>query len=143
MMRTQPLFAGLALLVAFATVPAMAQDAERYRLERTEDGYVRLDTTTGIMTLCQEAQGRLACVAASEAEPATSEIEALRNEIDSLKNRLAALESRAPLAGGLPPEEEFERGIGYMERFFRMFLGLVREFQDDTTPQVSPAPDRT
>ena len=142
-MRTQSLFAGLALLVGFASVPANAQEAERYRLERTQDGYVRLDTTTGIMTLCQETQGRLACVVASEDEPAASEIQMLRQQIKSLESRLAALESRAPIVSGLPPEEEFERGIGYMERFFRMFLGLVREFQDDSNPPPAPAPNRT
>jgi len=143
MMRNRTCFTGLALLVAFATVPAMAQDAERYRLERTQDGYVRLDTTTGAMTLCQEKQGRLSCAAASQNEPAANELDELRKQVQALQSRVAALESGAPLASGLPAEEEFERGIGYMERFFRMFLGLVREFQDDGTSPANPTPNRT
>lgn len=121
MMHDRFYFTGVALLVAFATAPAMAQEAERYRLERTQDGYVRLDTTTGAMMLCQETQGRLVCAAASQNEPSGNEVEALRKQIQSLEGRVAALESRAPLVSGLPPEAEFERGMGYMERFFACF----------------------
>lgn len=129
--------AALAVLVA---MPAAAQDdAERYRLERTENGYVRLDTRTGAMTLCREAEGRLSCAPASQQDEAAGEIETLRERVRALETRLSALEGRAAPAAGLPPEEEFERGLGYMERFFRMFMGLVREFEGDR----APAPDRT
>ena len=140
-MRHRPILAGVAAFAALATTSAFAQDAERYRLERTEDGYVRLDTATGVMTLCREADGRLSCAPASQREVAEDEIGALRERIQALETRLAALESRAPVAG-LPPEEEFERGMGYMERFFRMFMGLVREFEGDRQAPA-PAPDRT
>lgn len=146
----------LACAAAFAGVfvlPAAAQDAERYRLERTQDGYVRLDTATGAMTLCRETEGRLVCAparqqAAQETGSAT-DLESLRERLRILEGRVSALESGAPVAG-LPPEEEFERGIGYMERFFRMFMGLVKEFDEDkphATPErpapERPAPDRT
>ena len=140
----------LAILACTAAlaVPAAAQDAERYRLERTQDGYVRLDTETGAMTLCREADGRLACTPADQRAGAESEVESLRERLRILEGRVSVLESGAPVAG-LPPEEEFERGIGYMERFFRMFMGLVREFEGDRTPppeRANPerlAPDRT
>jgi hypothetical protein len=149
----------LAILACTAAlaVPAAAQDAERYRLERTEDGYVRLDTQTGAMTLCREADGRLVCAPlspmADQRAGDESEVESLRERLRILEGRVSALESGAPVAG-LPPEEEFERGIGYMERFFRMFMGLVREFEGDraTPPERAnpdravpdrPAPDRT
>lgn len=140
-------FAGLCIL------PAAAQDAERYRLERTQDGYVRLDTATGAMTLCRETEGRLVCAPArqeaAQETGAATDLESLRERLRILEGRVSALESGAPVAG-LPPEEEFERGIGYMERFFRMFMGLVKEFDDDKplpSPRgpapERPAPDRT
>ena len=136
-MRHRPLLACAAALAALAASPASAQETERYRLERTQDGYVRLDTQTGAMTLCREADGRLSCAPASQQGEAADEIGALRERVEALETRLAAIESRAP-AAGLPAEEEFERGMGYMERFFRMFMGLVREFEGER-----PAPDRT
>ncbi|MCO5147746.1 MAG: hypothetical protein M9895_16390 [Aquamicrobium sp.] len=131
-------FAGLAAL------PAAAEEAERYRLERTEDGYVRLDTTTGAMTLCREADGRLVCAPAAQETGSASEVESLRERLRLLEGRVAALESGGAPVAGLPPEEEFERGIGYMERFFRMFMGLVKEFEDEprAAPE-KPAPERT
>jgi len=142
-MRYRTTVACAAALCGLAALPAAAEEAERYRLERTDDGYVRLDTTTGAMTLCREADGRLVCAPASQEIGTASEIESLRERLRLLEGRVAALESGAPVAG-LPPEEEFERGIGYMERFFRMFMGLVKEFEDEprAAPQ-RPAPDRT
>ncbi|RIK83967.1 MAG: hypothetical protein DCC69_13340 [Hyphomicrobiales bacterium] len=136
--------AGAAAFSALAAMPAAAQDVERYRLERTEGGYVRLDTRTGAMTLCRETDGRLSCAPAAQEREAGSEVEALRERVNALETRLAALESRAP-AAGLPPEEEFERGMSYMERFFRMFMGLVREFEGESTRTAPdrPTPERT
>ncbi len=141
-MRHAPILACATAFAALSALPAAAQDVERYQLERTRDGYVRLDTQTGAMTLCRETDGRLVCSPASQQGEATDEVAELRQRVQALETRIAGLETPAP-AAGLPPEEEFERGIGYMERFFRMFMGLVREFEDERTPPGQPAPDRT
>ena len=146
-MRHPAARACVAALAGLAALPAAAAEAERYRLERTDDGYVRLDTATGAMSLCRETDGRLACAPAAQGTETASEVESLRERLRILEGRVSALESGAPVAG-LPPEEEFERGIGYMERFFRMFMGLVREFEGDRSPPERPngdrpAPDRT
>ena len=143
-MRHRTTLACAAALAVLAALPAAAEDAERYRLERTEDGYVRLDTATGAMTLCRESDGRLVCAPAAQETGSASEVESLRERLRLLEGRVAALESGGAPVAGLPPEEEFERGIGYMERFFRMFMGLVKEFEDE--PRAAPerpAPDRT
>ena len=143
-MRHHVTLACAAALAGLAAQPAAAEEAERYRLERTQDGYVRLDTTTGAMTLCREADGRLVCAPAAQETGPASEVESLRERLRLLEGRVAALESGGAPVASLPPEEEFERGIGYMERFFRMFMGLVKEFEDE--PRAAPerpAPDRT
>lgn len=125
---------------AFAAVtPALAQDAERYQLERTEDGYVRLDTQTGAASLCTERGTRLVCVPASEEREAG----ALQDRITELEARVAALEQQRS-AAQLPSEEEFEQTLGYMERFFRTFLGIVSDFEDRSDEgRPLPPPDRT
>lgn len=133
-----------AALTALSVAPSVAQDVERYRLERTDDGYVRLDTTTGRTTLCQERSGQLVCKMAVEERSAfEGQIDDLEARIDALENRLATLE-----AGGrseeLPSEEEFEQTLGYMERFFRRFMGIVEEFdREEKTTQPAPPADRT
>jgi len=142
---------GVAAAAIFASGPATAQEtAERYRLERTDNGYVRMDTETGRMSLCAQQGEQLVCRMASEDMDAyDADVEALRARVDALEARLAAMESRAQQGANLPDEQEFEQTLGYMERFFRRFMGIVRELEgeaDATTPDANepPAvPDRT
>lgn len=142
-MRHGTILAAAALTV-LSVSPSPAQEVERYRLERTDDGYVRLDTTTGRTTLCQERSGQLVCKMAVEERVAfESQIDDLEARVEALEDRLATLE-----AGGrteeLPSEEEFEQTLGYMERFFRRFMGIVEEFdREEKTIQPEPPADRT
>ena len=135
-------------LVAFSWVNgALAQDTERFRLERTEDGYVRMDTKTGAMSICRERSGQLVCtLAADERAAYQDDMADLGEKLDKLEARIAALESGGGKAkSDLPSEEEFEQTMGLMERFFRRFMGMVQDFEkeDKTTQPEKPAPDRT
>lgn len=130
------LAAATMLLALAATAGASAQD-DRYAIERTEDGYVRLDTRTGQTSLCSEQSGQLVC------RLAVDDREALQDDLDALQERLAAVEERLSAlegvpAAGLPTEDEFEQGLSYMEQFFRRFMGIVRDLEEETPP-----PDRT
>lgn len=122
---------------------ALAQSVEeRFTLERTEDGYVRMDTRTGAMALCRENGSRLECRPAMDApdqapDGAGATIAELRAHVARLESRIAALETQARVRQGLPDEAEFERGLGYMERFFRRFLGVVEEFEGDRQPSAT------
>lgn len=142
-MRHGTMLAAAALTV-LSVSSSPAQEVERYRLERTDDGYVRLDTKTGRTTLCQERSGQLVCKMAVEERSAfESQIDDLEARVEALEDRLATLE-----AGGrteeLPSEEEFEQTLGYMERFFRRFMGIVEEFdREEKTIQPEPPADRT
>jgi hypothetical protein len=130
------LAAATALFALAATAGAAAQD-ERYAIERSEDGYVRMDTRTGQMSICSEQSGQLVCrLAVDDREALQDDLEALQARLTAVENRLSALEG-VP-AAGLPSEDEFEQSLSYMERFFRRFMGLVKEFDGER-----PAPDRT
>ena len=143
-MRHGTMLAAAALTV-LSVAPSAAQDVERYRLERTDDGYVRLDTTTGRTTLCQERSGQLVCkMAVEERSALEGQIDDLEARVDALEDRLATLEGGGGRSEELPSEEEFEQTLGYMERFFRRFMGLVDEFErEDKTTSPEPPADRT
>lgn len=141
--------AAAALGVIAPAATGFAQDAERYRLEKSESGYVRMDTRTGEMSVCKERSGQLVCtLAADERAAYQDEMENLRDRVDALEARVAALEQGGePQAqDSMPSDEEFERSLGLMERFFRRFMDIVRDLEKDfgtSGPQEEPAPERT
>ncbi len=120
--------------LAFAAAPAAAEDEGRFRLEKTPDGYVRMDTQTGEMSLCEMRGGQLVCKLAAD------ERSALQDELDRLSTRLAAIEERLakieanPIVKPenlLPSDEEFQRSLGLMEQFFRKFMGIVKDMDKE------------
>jgi len=128
-----------AALFAGLSVPALAQETERYRLERTDTGFVRMDTATGQMSVCEERSGQLVC------RTSTDERAAYEERIDDLERRVEALESKAGSTGdALPSEEEFERSLGYMKRFFQNFFDIIEDWENGLrTPKEEPNPNRT
>lgn len=141
--------ASVILSTAMAVVlagPSLAQEAERYALERTDTGYVRMDRQTGEMSICTETSGDLVCRKASDErddEDDRGEIGRLRQRIDALETRLAALEA-APPKDELPSEETVEQTLSIMERFFRRFVGIVQDLEKEQKPQTPPAsPQKT
>ncbi|QGG89078.1 hypothetical protein GH983_00655 [Agrobacterium sp. MA01] len=124
---------------------AMAQDAatDRYTLEKSESGFVRLDRQTGAVTLCTEADGTLTCrMAADERAAYDADLARLEKRIEALEKRVA--EGTAAKSDELPSDAEIDRSIGIMERFMRTFFGLVQEFQgQEQDGSGDPVPDRT
>lgn len=145
-MRLIALIGPVALLAAAS---ANAADTERYRLEKTDSGYVRMDTQTGEMSICEERAGQLVCKQATDARTAfEGEVERLQDAVAKLEARIGKLEAALPAKSqsALPTEEEFEQTLGYMERFLRRFLGIAKEMEEDgkaPDTQPAPAPDKT
>ncbi|MGR6432105.1 hypothetical protein ACU5AY_14420 [Rhizobium sp. PAMB 3174] len=126
------LTAGLFPLSAFA----QDEPSGRYQLQHSETGFVRLDTATGEMTYCSEAGGDLTC------RPSANERAAYQEEIDDLSRRVLALEqavkSGVKAQDGLPSDEELDRTLSFMERFFRRFKDLTDEFRAEDEAQPVP-----
>jgi hypothetical protein len=127
----QRLFASSLFLGLFA-IPALADDAVRYSLEKTADGYVRMDRQSGEMSVCKEADGQLVCrLAADERASYETSAAALAKRLDALERKVSALEagSSKPL-NALPSEEEFDRTLSMMERFLRRFMGVAKDLEN-------------
>ncbi|MBN9249192.1 MAG: hypothetical protein BGO03_02925 [Mesorhizobium sp. 61-13] len=138
----------IASLLAFsAAAPAHAQETARYQLEKTANGYVRMDTATGAMSTCEDKSGQLVCrMAADERTAAMDEIDRLNRSIDDLGERVTRLENSltAKLESTLPSEEEFNKTMSYMERFVRGFLGIVKDMEKDNgSDPGKPVPQKT
>ncbi len=130
----------LTVVLLFA-LPANAQETTNYSLEKTADGYVRMNNKTGEMSICHEKLGQLACKVAAEERTLYEE------DIADLKARLAKLEDTVAGMGKLPPvvrdnlpsDEDFEKGMNYMEKFMRRFMGLAKEL-DNENKDKTPGP---
>jgi hypothetical protein len=153
-------------LAVIAASPAASQEEEHYQLQRTDDGYVRMDTRTGEMTRCQENGSELTCRPAAEDRGdergnetrdensdqdqarlqdeagSQEELERLRDLVEALQERVEALEAAKPVAV-LPTEREFERTMDFAERFLRRFMGIAKELEDTQDGSNKPLPDRT
>jgi hypothetical protein len=135
-----------AVLAALATSSAQAENAGRYRLEKSADGYVRMDTQTGEMSLCGERSGQLVCKSAADERTAfQDEIERLQGTVKGLDERIARLENSlaARLESSLPSEEDFNKTMSYMERFLRSFMGIVKDLNKDDAGNDGPSPQKT
>ena len=68
-MRAIPTFL---ILAAALPLSANVQAAERFQLERTDNGFVRMDTQTGQMSFCEERSGQLKCTASTDDSAASA-----------------------------------------------------------------------
>lgn len=134
-MRTALTLTALAGSVVLAAGAAEAQ--QRFQMERSEGGIIRLDTETGAITTCRDQSGELTC------RMAPDERAAYETELDLLEKRVTALEERLSQTppDRLPSDAEVDRSLSIMERFMRTFMGIVREFTGE--PEKEPQPDRT
>lgn len=133
-----------ATALLLATVPATA-DEGRFQLEKSSNGYVRLDTQTGEMSICRQQQSQLVCrVAAEERAAFQDEIDRLDLALEALERRMSAIEKDSRLdKKELPSDEEFERTLGYMEKFLRRFKDIIEDFDKPSDDKKRHAPDRT
>ena len=105
---------------------AVAQEAnpDRYSLERSEGGFVRLDRQT------------------DERAAYDADLARLEKRVEALENQIAG--ATPGKSGDMPSDAEIDRSIGIMERFMRAFFNLVQKFQgEEQRSEPGEIPDRT
>src|SRR5450759_1357752 len=100
----------IAAVLACAASPAPAQDGAppnpppRYSFNRVDDGFLRLDNSSGQVAFCNPHTVGWACQAVPEDRAALEkEIARLQDEVTSMKAEIAGL--RAPLPLPRPPTD--------------------------------------
>ncbi len=137
--RSAVLSALTGLALVWGMSPSPAQDMQRYSMEKTEAGIIRLDRQTGEFALCKELAGKIECAETKLAQLSSDERTVLlEKQVADLTARIAKLEKSGVANSTLPSEEEFEKGLGYMERFMRSFMGVAKSLDEP-----APVPNRT
>ncbi len=128
-------------------VAAMAQNG-RYTIEKSGQGYVRMDTATGEISFCRTQDDQIVCKLSADDRAAFQEhIGELEARIEALEKSRDSAES-APLTephDDFPSEQEMEKTLGFMEKFFRRFMDIVKDLEGETEnrkPAV-PGPEKT
>ena len=101
-----------AALVSLVAASAYSEETDRYRLEKSDNGYVRMDTQTGAMSICEERSGQLVCkMAADERAAFQDEVDRLQSSMKAMDERVTKLENSlsARLESKLPSEEDFNQ----------------------------------
>lgn len=132
-------------VAALVAGSAQAEGEGRYRMEKTDGGFVRLDTATGEVSLCREQEGQIVCRMAAD------ERAAFEKELDLLTKRVEALE-KGGVTGetgakpSLPTDEEIDRTMTIMEKMMQRFMGIVKnleEGEEETAPGKDAVPQKT
>lgn len=137
------LIAAVAAFAACATT-AVAEEprAGRYSMYKADDGFVRLDTQTGAMSLCRRVDDDWSCrpmassgaAKGSEVEQLRAENERLAAEVKRLEG-LLGLEADPPRPGGdkhafrLPSEKEVDQALDYFENMLRKFQERLKRLE--------------
>lgn len=151
-------FAFPALLVAVAmATPGLAEEPRdnRFTMTPTDGGFVRLDTRTGEMAICQRSDAQWACTPMDDvATKMRDELQALRRENELLRDEITRLEAelgterdspggpppraeRTPVPGlNLPSEAEVDRALDYFGNILKKFQDQIRKLEE--TPGASP-----
>jgi hypothetical protein len=135
----------LALAAASAQAQGAAPDGEggRFTFSQVAEGWLRLDTRTGNVSLCSKRAAGWACQAVPDDRTALeSEIVRLQGENAALKKEMIA--RGVPLPGGvvaetpgvrpqielkLPSDAEVERVMAFMEKIWRRLVDMVHSVQ--------------
>lgn len=124
---------------------AHADGEGRYRMEKTDTGFIRLDTTSGDISLCREKDGQIVCRMAAD------ERAAFEKELDLLTRRVEALEKGGTTGltdakPSLPTDEEIDRTMTVMEKMMQRFMGIVKNLEDGeekAVPEKGTDPQKT
>ncbi len=143
-----------ALLMAAS--PAFSQ-ANRFTMTPSDNGFLRLDTHTGAISICNNNDGQWNCTSLAPKEQSlpsgrnngtvSDDVTKLQQENKELKAEIRKLEeeifkiSRSNPGNKqlkLPSEEDVDKVMGFMERMIERLKKMGKNLQDDNTKFGTP-----
>ena len=132
------------LLTAQSPLPAGSPG--RFTMHPADGGVLRLDTQTGVISMCRQSAGSWACAMMPDDRAAvTDEIERLKADNSELRGAIKRLEEMAgvptapndrsgdttkPQSGiQLPTEEELDKALSYVQRMLKKFKDKIKELE--------------
>ena len=117
-----------AVFLPLLLAPAMAQTASsgengHYQMTPSSNGFLRLDTRTGAVSVCTLSGVNVECRAAADDRAALAE------EVERLSRRNAQLEARGSTV--LPSREDMGKAMDYAEEFMQR---MKRVLADEPKP---------
>lgn len=132
--------AGVAIIAA--SRPKAEEGGGRYSMTPTANGVVRLDTQTGVMSLCTGAVGQWTCQDMNDSQRTlTAEIDRLRAENKSLRDQLDHVDQNLGLNDNgadappkpkftLPSEQDVDRAFDYLEAMAKKIHERLDKLQE-------------
>lgn len=119
--------------------PAPPSPEARWSFKRVDDGFVRLDNTTGQVAHCTPRSTGWACQAVAENRAALEkQVVQLQTEVASLKREIAALRAARPspdqgsgVSLRMPTQQDVARARDYLADSWRRLVEMIMQFQHD------------
>jgi hypothetical protein len=130
----------LALVLSAVASPCFAgEEPGRYTMTPAGDGFLRLDSATGAVSICRQKLDTWACEnVADDSLALNQEIDRLTRENQELKGELAKAEAREADAGPLPanPSTQFPRlALDEMTDFINKIIRRLQDLVHDLKQQ--------
>lgn len=123
---------GIATVSTAGSASAQSQppvnDSWRFKLQKVDGGFLRLDAQTGQVSFCRERESNWTC------ETAADDRAALEAEIKRLTERLATLEKQSNDPANrlrTPSDQEIEQVMGFFEKMMKRFRGVVENLKKE------------
>lgn len=113
---------------AQTSAPVPPNDSWRFKMQKIDDGFLRLDAQTGQVSFCREKAGNWTC------ETVADDRAALEAEIKRLNDRIAALENKRndpQERFRTPSDQEIEQVMGFFEKMMKRFRGVVENLKKE------------
>ncbi len=152
-----------ALISATLIMPTSSQAAGgRYQMTPVENGFMRLDTETGAVSICKNATGKVVCELAEDgAGQYTKDIDKLKQENKKLRAEVDRLEQHFGLGANTPPgannrtkpndlrppvppsaqfkvpqKEDVDQMFNYIEGMLNKFRERLRRLEKEPKPET-------
>jgi len=136
-------FFALALILSATASPCVADDDQgRYAITPAGDGFLRMDTATGSVSICRQKLDTWTCESVADDSLALKQdVDRLTRENQELKEKLAKAEARVAEAGPANPSTQFpnlalDEMTDFINKMIHRLQDMVRDLKQPDQGQV-------